>query len=422
LIGKWYKWLDSVYYLFYLILLTMRKQVLSFVILTLMSVSLYAQYPVTGSVWYHKNPEYPIPGVTVQLWNESGVIIAETITDTEGVYAFSDIPSGTFDVIITSDLPGVAITMQEAMTLYQYLEGAIELNPMELMAADVDGNGEVDMDDFLFVVNNYFIYGEEFPAGIWVFEETQVTTGVTHGHDGVGGVLIGELDDDFLPTGRDLLDHFDTYPAHRIEAGRQEVITIPVYARTAETQMTGYGLVLDYDPAVVEVLGVDIAGDGAGFAVFDNHIRISWVSDGPTTLIDELAWVQLKMRQPVNEYIPLQIGSESHLLDTKGQRIPRIEFAIPAVNTANPAMTDRIYPNPVIHEAYVRFEAESDMQLNIQITDATGRLVRTIQTEVRKGLQELPVTVNELLPGYYMLSLQNRHTNEYIFSRTLIKQ
>ena len=64
-----------------------------------------------------------------------------------------------------------------------------------------------------------------------------------------------------------------------------------------------------------------------------------------------------------------------------------------------------LIPDPSSHLLKISFESESSGQMDIQVFDLHGRLIRDFQKRVGKGGQEVSLDQTYLLPGTYVLSL-----------------
>lgn len=64
-----------------------------------------------------------------------------------------------------------------------------------------------------------------------------------------------------------------------------------------------------------------------------------------------------------------------------------------------------IYPNPARSLVTVSMRAMQQDNVTLVITDITGKLIKQQQVNVAKGNNTIPVDVNSLVPGTYLLKL-----------------
>ncbi|HMM12208.1 MAG TPA: SdrD B-like domain-containing protein, partial [Bacteroidales bacterium] len=171
----------------------MKKNLVLLTIAFLATIQLNAQ-SVWGYVNYFNNPLYPIEGVTVKLYNMADVLQATTTTDGNGYYVFNNVTGTQFKIRASTTLPGFDANIVNANDILRFLNGEIEFNTWQYIAADVDGNGVVNMNDYQFVAVNHYLFGEAFPAGAWQFDEAQIDLIINAGGgpSDLGGSRLGD--------------------------------------------------------------------------------------------------------------------------------------------------------------------------------------------------------------------------------------
>lgn len=402
----------------------MKRNFFIVALMVLFSVVANAQHLVSGKVLYHQNPEYPIEGVQVELINEDGLVFAQSSTDVDGMYFFTDVPTGAYTVNVSTDMPGMEVSMQEAMLILMHLNGSYTLTPMEYMAADVDGNGLVNYADFIFIMINHFIFNQPFPAGNWVFESVQLNAGTKDGSQGIGGSRIGDVEGVWIPTGRDLFDHFEPAISQKIHYKDDEVIDIAVQTILPSELLNGYGLVLNFDPNVVEIIDVEAFGDDAYSYIMENEVRIAWLSEtgGEKLIEDVLANLKVRFLKEVDNYMPFTITNESHVLDANGDKIGRLEFSMPMMQKKDLMLLADVYPNPTTNACYFQIEASNTTKNDVMVFDQMGRMVQHHVLLVNEGIQVYEINLENLPAGQYSLTLFNQNTKAFIGHYRIVKQ
>ncbi len=190
----------------------------------------YSQNEVNGFIYYHNNPEYPLPEVTVSLFDEAGDLVDTFLTGDDGYYQFTGLEEGMYSLTANTDLEGPDVTMQDALNILFYINGNMQFTPYQVMAADVTGNGQVNMQDFVFILIHHLVFGNPFPAGDWQFDELLVSTFSRDGQDTLssGGSKTGTVSGIWLPTGRDYVEELSFTPEGTIVAIQDELIRFPL--------------------------------------------------------------------------------------------------------------------------------------------------------------------------------------------------
>jgi len=355
----------------------------------------------------------------------NGVFIAATTTDENGVYTFENLPVGTFNVQLSTDLEGATVGMQDALSILMYLYGIIEYTPMQKLAMDVNGNGSVGFSDFTYIVVQYFIFNQPFPVGDWVFEDATITVGSRDGGNTIGGSRTGDSEGVLVPTGRDLVVNNQLAASETMNVSGDEILEIPVFANTDSQSIAGYGLVLGFDPQYIEVLSVEPFGKEAHSATLSGEIRMSWVNNELPSKVPfdgKLAVVKVKLLngyKPQNEFA-FDVKGASHILNGEGTKIGNTQYSMPEL--VSNTMTTSLYPNPAVDFTRLNISIEQNLQSELTVYAITGQLIRSETLFLTKGNQNISIPVENLRSGLYYVMLSNTQTNQVLFNEKLVKK
>lgn len=406
----------------------MKKIVFFLSLMVFSSIAVLGQYMVSGSVLYHQNPEYPIEGAVISLFDGDGQPVASTISDENGIYSFEDLAYGTFTLQTAVNLPGANVTVQEAIYILLYLNGLYELSPVQFMAADVDGNGLVNHTDFLFIVRNHWVFNQPFPAGTWAFEEIEVNTGTREGGpSNIGGTKIGDVEGTFVPTGRDLVNEYEISEIGSLDVRAGNEIVVPIYASTPSNSISGYGIVLDFDPEIIEVIEVDAFGPDAFSNASERSIRIGNLATDMSAFENyDGLMAQVRIRIKKNEFsgfLPFSIGSESHIIDQKGLKEGIVDFGMPSIKPISAVQTleNRIFPNPAISQLAVSVYSELAGSADLIFVDQNGRIVKIEKIQLKSGAFDYVVSLDDLKSGVYQVIVRESSLSKVLLSQRLVK-
>jgi hypothetical protein len=156
------------------------------------SVTILPNFAMNVTVKYFKN-NIPVSGVKITVANKTGM------TDENGVAALTGIT--TADVVVLASKVGYdenAVEAFDAALILQHCAGVIEtpLDASQLIAADVDGDGDVDEVDASLILKKFAGLIDFFPAGSWAFipASQSVTLGSTAAEVTFTAVMIGDVD------------------------------------------------------------------------------------------------------------------------------------------------------------------------------------------------------------------------------------
>ncbi|MFM7701315.1 MAG: dockerin type I domain-containing protein, partial [Bacteroidota bacterium] len=107
---------------------------------------------MSGRLLYNNQASKPLAGVPVQLKNLTGATLVSDTTDSIGFYALVGVPNGTYrlDAVLNGGTGGGA-NATDALLASRHFGQLTFLSPWALVAADVDGNGQVNNTDALLI-------------------------------------------------------------------------------------------------------------------------------------------------------------------------------------------------------------------------------------------------------------------------------
>lgn len=386
----------------------------------------YSQNEVNGYIYYHNNPEYPLPEVTVSLFDEAGELVSTFLTGDDGYYEFSGLNEGIYSITATTDLEGPDVTIQDALNILFYLNGIMQFTPYQVMAADVTGNGQVNMQDFVFIVVQHLVFGNPFPAGDWQFDELFVSTFSRDGEDTLssGGSKTGTVSGIWLPTGRDYIEELSLMPQGSLIAAQDEILHYPMHLSNT-FDLNGYLLVLDYDADLFEITKIEPTIENVSVSIENGQIRMSWINadvdrvvDLPQTLADFT--IRIKHSEKAFKGMAFEINPESHFIDRSGEFVNFFDILAPEVFFKSLSLNEAfsISPNPATDNIQIRFESSKDAQA-IKIYNSAGQLVRNWQVNAAASHQNY--YIGDMLPGIYQLTVVDRNGARLNSHRLLIK-
>lgn len=404
----------------------MNKQVITIVLALFLSVASFAQHLIEGNVFYHGKAEYPIQGVLVGLYNQENVLIALNETNEDGGFSFPNCASGIYTCRATTNISGVDINMDQAYLIWLYDEGYLQLNEIELMAADVDDSGTVDSEDLNFILTDYFVYNQPMPAGTWIFTDVIINTDSKAEPKDIGGSRIGDVQGIWFPAGRDINVMPGVMMQQPVALAVLESVRVPVTLMDAEKAMSGYGLVFSYDPETIQIVNVFPTDPMAQFAITNNQIRLSCLQLNNESVVDAnkvIMEVELMLLKAINnDYQVLNVRSNSHVLNREGKLDKTVTFGLPTLKSINtPSLVTTVYPNPISTNAQLDIESQNEVTAEIVIYDGYGRMVQSQMVFLKQGLSTLQLDLEKLSSAWYQLVVKNPLSNEVVHQQRIVK-
>lgn len=115
------------------------------------------------------------------------------------------------------------------------------------------------------------------------------------------------------------------------------------------------------------------------------------------------------------------IGSYGRTTNSVGTWISKIQMNDPAVSIDNKTINnlEPVYPNPVVNFLSIPFDIQSDAEIVLTITDATGRTVETFKETQMAGKQKAIINVSNYKVGiyFYNITIAGQQTINGSFSK-----
>jgi hypothetical protein len=363
---------------------------------SLFSLNMFAQYTVDGFVLYHNKPNKPIPGAEVTL-SQQGTIIQTAYANATGKYIFTNVPAGTYQINATTGLPAGGVTLQDSYLILLHLLNLYSFTPIQFLAADVDGDGQITWSDYFTVLTGWFLYGYPFPSGEWVFQEATVIAGMKDGNN-LGGSSSADVNGSYSPNITKTERALAIENTGFIQASAHQNARLPIFIKNTST-LSGFVLYFEYPAESFEITGVQSHLKDLEFIISENELRIVWsdqAGEGISVHPDQpVFYINIITRDGIENtsaagLIP-SIGS--HAIDHNGNPVADLKIGSPQLNYSQPSIeTIQIYPNPVNTESVVQLQLSENAMVTFTLFNTEGRRIGTLLSkELPAGIHTLPL-------------------------------
>lgn len=190
--------------------------------------------------------------------------------------------------------------------------------------------------------------------------------------------------------------------------------------------LTGYFTsVVDFDPGAGTTNLIGLGGQDIFIAKYDASMNLVWARSAGANLFDQGNAIDIDGMGNVystgyfNGTVDFNTDSAitQNLISLGGKDAYVHKIGVPSGHVGNIITTvlANVYPNPVSDIVYIRLD-KSYNQLNISVTDVTGKKVKDIQAT---HTMLLPVNLNDLSRGTYLLNIE---TEAGITTKLLLKE
>ncbi|HRY31568.1 MAG TPA: hypothetical protein P5531_01225 [Bacteroidales bacterium] len=152
---------------------------------------------ISGSIRYKNPAGTALKNTTVYL-RQGNAVVAQTLTDVTGHYAFQPVESGIYSLTASTMLSWGGVNATDGLMILMHFAGVTYLNGLNLTVADVDLTGYVNAIDALITVRRYVELISSYPAGDWIFESgvVVVAENATVTRD-LYGLCVGDVNGSF---------------------------------------------------------------------------------------------------------------------------------------------------------------------------------------------------------------------------------
>lgn len=378
-----------------------------------------------GQVLYHTN--YGLSGVTAYLKTTNGTLLQTAVTDNQGYYTFPNVTPGNYLISFSTTQAMGGVDLSDTYLVWLKLVFNYYLNPIQTLAADVNGSGSVTWSDYFMILISYLNQGNPFPQP-WVFQtiSTPIPVPARTGFTTGGGSSSGDVNGSLVPDPKSNSIFLES-PFVNLTASSTTPVEFDLTS-LQDLDLAGMHLSLTI-PEGLDIVKVEPAINGAHVFMNGNKLNITWMDStmqgvrlqegSPLISIKAIA---TNPHRDINTY-SLKMKEESHLMNTRGEVVNGLKLNLPVLNVS---FVDDInctaYPNPFTGSATIEFNLPSDGQVTVTLFDQAGKQVMEIDNGFQSaGKNQVKFDGTRLLPGVYHYSVRMNNLNQAYTTGTIIK-
>jgi len=388
----------------------------------------YSQQSVSGTILYHGDENKPIEEVTVTISDLEGNIIATDFTDENGKYVFANIDEGEYLINASTEIEAGGVGLDDAFLLLLYLQGYQPLEPLAIMAGDVNADGELNFNDIITIAIYWYLNGQPFPAGDWVFETLNVVVeeGKTKDIGGPNGNSAGDANGSYDPGSKNNPD------VNLISNISRDILVNNEYTFPINTEqdieISSMGLSFRYPSDLIEITNVTSTFADINFSISENVLKVSWLdlnfSDQKILKNESIIDISFRVKSNISstEDINFIINNESHFVDLKGKKISEVTLSFPKFDiVSNNENKVCNFPNPFENFTTIQYEIVNDATVSLKVFDLSGREVFDLPQSFKSaGIQEIKFDGSALESGIYFYKLNIEGQLNYFENGSMI--
>ncbi len=346
-----------------------------------------------GNLSYFNTGSSSLSNVVVQLMQGSEVV-ESCVTDAGGHYAFDHLLPATYSLQFNTTRPWGGVNSSDALLALKHFVGISLLSGLKITAGDVNGSGQINSQDALYIQRRYINQITSFPVPDWIFEHPAIVVPssvntVQH----TKALCAGDVNGSYsvpLREERGIELVAGEFPG----TVRGDLVTIPILPLT-DLKFSALSLSISFDPSFIpgEISTDHADSEHFMYTIGEGIIRISWIS---------LSEIEVKAGTPLFSITGHYTGTEENTLKIILHAMSSSEFAdlngvsLPPVSLLYPSdipLAGHIvqeaghFPNPVSGRCTFWVNLDDEGPISLKIYSLSGDLVSSFPViEGHRGL------------------------------------
>jgi len=389
---------------------------------------------IEGTITYYAN-DMPVPDVQMK-WVEQGSFVGAT--NSAGSYLIDDFEFGNRVTLQPwKNPPATAsaspILSYDAALTARHAVGLVSLLPEKQVAADVDGDQAVTMNDAAHIAR--YAVGITVPTythvGEWTFAPHQLYydyLSCDQTGQNMTGMMMGDLHGGWTPPSVPKPDITGRWTLS-MSMERTGPSDVSVYVNVGRGDMLSADCVCRYDPRTLELTAISQTERTQSFQLHCHEgergtVRIGLFSPAPTSGEDAIISFRFRIKNKTDPAF-LQVQDMYVNDDFLGNTTLNLTETCEQVQ-AEAVSPVQCYPNPFNDRTMIRFQVPETSGVHLHIYDSRGREVASlIDEEKSQGIYQIPWNGRDkegrIVPSgvyFYRLSTsRGEHTRKMIKAR-----
>jgi len=158
-----------------------------------------AAYNLSGTITYPNASLTPLGGITINLKNAGGTIIATTTSNASGNYSFTNLANGNYTLEPSSSKIWGGVTAADVLLYKKHIANIAFLSGIFLAAGDVNASGGLTAADVLLIKKRIAFVTNSFVVGDWLFNNIPVTINGSNATQNFNGLCFGDANGSYNP-------------------------------------------------------------------------------------------------------------------------------------------------------------------------------------------------------------------------------
>lgn len=379
---------------------------------------------MNGTLKYFNIAETPINNASMVIHTFGSDPIASTITNSQGVYSFSNFVSGNYKISINPVSSWGGVNATDALLILNHFAQIDTLTGMRLAAADVNSSSSVNATDAMFVLKRFAGMINSFPSGDFLFNTENISINGKQINNNIKMLNYGDVNSSYIPNNQKSTSINLDYDG-LISVSSFTEFNLPIIVNN-NLNLGALSLGFNYPDDFLEVLNIEIPMSSSNLFYTANNgiIKIGWCDLNTMNIQSDSAIVTIKMKTKdlsnLNGNLNLSLIGENELADALAQpftgltlKTKTIQSIITNINEFKKVSNFSVYPNPTNEIANVKFEIDQTGTAKISLFNSLGSQITTLADAIfEAGSHQIEIQTHSLSKGIYYIKLDtNQNTS-----------
>jgi len=156
-------------------------------------------FNLSGTITYPNASQTPLGGITINLKNAGGTIIATTTSNASGNYSFTNLANGTYTLEPSTSKSWGGVTASDVLLYKKHIANIAFLSGIFLASGDVNGSGSLTAADVLLIKKRIAYVTNSFTVGDWLFNNIPVMINGSNATQNFNGLCFGDANGSYNP-------------------------------------------------------------------------------------------------------------------------------------------------------------------------------------------------------------------------------
>jgi hypothetical protein len=404
------------------------------------SVLTVSGYTVSGKVTYGALTGKALANVKVSLKKDGVAVAPDVTTDATGTYSYANLPQGTYSISFSKTDEWGGVNAADALVVSRYVAykdapGSKDtLDAIQLLAADVDANGQVNNTDALRILYRYVGRTDvvAFVKPDWVFLSPATVT-LTNANvvNNVLALATGDVNKSLFNTVAKV--QASALNGNVIKVNAKASFEIPVTANMI-SDLGSISMKLSYPAEYAKLTGV-VFNKKLNDVVYKNNanegtIAVAWISDlkSEKSFDNKEALFTLKFTatekfQKGNSFA-LTLDPSSELTLTSGAALEKSSVSASKVEVSVPEefSLKQNYPNPFNPTTTIQYDIPVNGKVKLVVSNILGQEVAKVLDAVQDaGTYKVNFDASRLASGTYLYTITvEGATQKYVKTNKMV--